>query len=135
MAHRSATEKHDQTQPQSTERAFGCKVFVKSKKFNHHLGVMPLADLCLAHVRQCGNPIVIESGGLIMPSYSPELIQIMRAALEDVMTKIPADQATPGVKAHVAEVILKAAAEGQTSFEGLLASASAQIQIILSLLT
>jgi hypothetical protein len=42
---------------------------------------------------------------------------------------------TPGVKAHMAEVILKAAAEGQTSYDGLLASASAQIQTILSLLT
>jgi len=115
--------------------ALGCKVFVKSKRFDHHLGVMQLADLCQADMRQCGNPAVVESGGLIMPSYTPELIQIMRAALEDVMTKIPADQATPGIKAHVAEVILKAAAEGQTSYEGLLASASAQMQTILSMLT
>ena len=53
-----------------------------------------------------------------MPSYSPELIQTMRAALDEVMTKIPADQATPGIKAHMAELILKAAAEGQTSYEG-----------------
>ena len=96
---------------------------------------MPLADSCLADVRQSGNPAVVESGGLIMPSYTPELIQTMRAALEDVMTRIPADQATPGIKAHMAEVILKAAAEGQTSYEGLLASASAQIQTILSMLT
>jgi hypothetical protein len=59
-----------------------------------------------------------------MPSYSPELIQIMRAALDEVMTKIPVDQVTPGLKAHMAEVILTAAAEGQTSYEGLLASAS-----------
>src|SRR5262249_19038257 len=40
-----------------------------------------------------------------------------------------------GVKAHMAEVILKAAAEGQTSYDVLLASASDQIQTILSLLT
>jgi len=33
-----------------------------------------------------------------MPSYSPELIQTMRAALDEVMTKIPLDQATPGSK-------------------------------------
>ena len=70
-----------------------------------------------------------------MASYGPELIQIMRAVLDDVMTKIPVEQVTPGVKAHMAEVILKAAAEGQTSYDGLLASASAQIQTILSLLT
>jgi hypothetical protein len=50
-----------------------------------------------------------------MPSYSPELIQIMRAALDEVMTKIPVDRVTPGLKAHMAEVILTAAAEGQTT--------------------
>jgi hypothetical protein len=59
-----------------------------------------------------------------MPSYSPELIQTMRAALDEVMTKIPLDQATPRMKAHMAKFILKAAAEGQTSYERLLASAS-----------
>jgi hypothetical protein len=70
-----------------------------------------------------------------MPSYSPELIQVMRAALDEVMTRIPANQVTPGIKAHMAEFILKAAAEGQTSYEGLLAAASEQIQTILSMLT
>ena len=70
-----------------------------------------------------------------MPCYGPELIQTMRTVLDEVMTKIPVDQATPGVKAHVAEFILKAAAEGQTSHDGLLASASAQIQAIISMLT
>jgi hypothetical protein len=70
-----------------------------------------------------------------MPSYSPELIQTMRATLDEVMTRIPADQVTPGIKAHMAEFILKAAAEGQTSYEGLLAAASDQIQTILSMLT
>jgi hypothetical protein len=70
-----------------------------------------------------------------MASYSPELIQTMRAALDEVMTKIPADQATPGIKAHMAEFILKAAADGQTTYDGLLAAASGQIQTILSMLT
>ena len=69
-----------------------------------------------------------------MPSYSPELIQIMRAALDEVMTKVPVEHATPGIKAHMAELILKAAAEGQTSYDGLLAVASDQIQTILSTL-
>jgi hypothetical protein len=59
----------------------------------------------------------------------------MRTALDEVMTKIPVDQITPGIKAHMAEVILKAAAEGDTSYEGLLASASDQIPTILSMLT
>jgi hypothetical protein len=70
-----------------------------------------------------------------MPSFSPELIQTMRAALDEVMTKIPVEQATPGIKAHMAELILKAAAEGQTSYEGLVVAASEQIQTILSMLT
>jgi hypothetical protein len=42
-------------------------------------------------------------GRVIMQSYSPELIQTMRAALDEVMTKIPLEQATPGIKAAVAE--------------------------------
>lgn len=70
-----------------------------------------------------------------MASYSPELIQTMRAALDEVMTKIPADQATPAIKVRMAEFILKAAAEGQTSYEGLLAAASDQIHTVLSMLT
>jgi hypothetical protein len=70
-----------------------------------------------------------------MPSYSPELIEIMRAALDEVMTKVPLEQATPGIKAALAECILKAAAEGQTSYDGLIAAASDQIQTILSMVT
>jgi len=70
-----------------------------------------------------------------MASYGPELIQTMRAVLDEVMTKIPVDQVTPGLKAHMAQIILKAAAEGQTSYDGLLDSASDQIQTILSMLT
>jgi hypothetical protein len=73
--------------------------------------------------------------GSIMQSYSPELIQTMRAALDEVMTKIPLEQATPGIKAAMAECILKAAANGQTSYHGLIAAASEQIQTILSMLT
>jgi hypothetical protein len=52
-----------------------------------------------------------------------------------VMTRIPLEQATPGIKAAVAECILKAAANGQTSYDGLLAAASEQLQTILSMLT
>jgi fructose-specific component phosphotransferase system IIB-like protein len=67
-----------------------------------------------------------------MSSYSPELVQTMRAALDEVMTKIPVEQATPGVKAYMAEFILKAAAQGQTNYEDLLNAASAQVQLVLS---
>jgi hypothetical protein len=70
-----------------------------------------------------------------MPSYSPELIQIMRAALDEVMAKVPVEQATPGVKAALAEYILKAAAEGRTSYESLVAAGSVQVHTVLSMLT
>ena len=68
-----------------------------------------------------------------MPSYSPELIQMMRAALDEVMTKVPLEHATPGIKAALAEYILKAAADGQTDYQTLIAVASDQIQTIISM--
>ena len=67
-----------------------------------------------------------------MPTYSPELIQTMREALEEAMTKVPADLATPAVKAHMAEIILKAAAAGQASYDALVIAASDSIPAILS---
>ena len=70
-----------------------------------------------------------------MPSYDPELISTMRAALDDVMSQIPVEQATLGIKVHLAEFILKAAADGQTSYDALLAAATSQIQTVLSMLT
>ncbi|MEA3026587.1 MAG: hypothetical protein QOF91_1872 [Alphaproteobacteria bacterium] len=70
-----------------------------------------------------------------MPSFDPELISTMRAALDDVMTQIPVDQATLAVKVHLAEFILKAAANGQTSYDALYALATNQIQSVLSVLT
>jgi hypothetical protein len=76
-----------------------------------------------------------QQGGQFVPSYSPELIQIMRAALDEVMTKVPLEQATPGIKAALAEYILKAAAEGETDYESLVAAGSDQIYTVLSMLT
>lgn len=32
-----------------------------------------------------------------MPSFSPALIQTMRAVLDEVMTKIPVEKATPAI--------------------------------------
>src|SRR5207302_2082484 len=93
-----------------------------------------LATLCLARHRQTDNRVSAE-GRRSMPSHSPELIQTMRAALDEVMTQIPPEQATPAIKAHLTECILKAAAEGQTSYESLTAAASDQIPTILSMLT
>jgi hypothetical protein len=71
-------------------------------------------------------------GRVTMPTFSPELIQTMRAALEEAMTKVPLEQATPRIKAHLAECILKAAAEGQTSYEGFITAATDQLPAILS---
>ena len=59
----------------------------------------------------------------------------MRAALEAVMARVPADQSVFGLKAAMAEVILKAAAHGHTSFDGLVAYASGQLQSAISMLT
>jgi hypothetical protein len=59
-----------------------------------------------------------------MPAYSPQLIRTMRAVLEEAASKLPVDRATPEVKAHMAEFILKVAAGGETSHRGLLDAAS-----------
>jgi len=69
-----------------------------------------------------------------MASFEPELIETMRAALDEVMTRVPAEQATQAMKVRMAEFILKAAAEGQTSYDGLIAAASAQIQAVVSMM-
>jgi len=52
-----------------------------------------------------------------------------------VMTKVPMGHATPGLKAHLAEFILQTAAQGLTSYDGLVAAASNQIQPIISILS
>jgi hypothetical protein len=70
-----------------------------------------------------------------MTIYSPELIENMRAALDEAMTKIPVDQVTPELKAQLADFILRVAAEGQITYNGLLVAAADKIQTILSILT
>jgi hypothetical protein len=67
--------------------------------------------------------------------YSSELIHTMRQALETVMASVPAHQSVFGLKAAVAECILKAAAHGQTPYDGLVTSASDQIQAMISMLS
>ncbi|MDA9505484.1 hypothetical protein XI09_12545 [Bradyrhizobium sp. CCBAU 11386] len=67
--------------------------------------------------------------------YSSELVHTMRQALETVMASVPAHQSVFGLKAAVAECILKAAAHGQTSYDGLVTSASDQIQTMISMLS
>ncbi len=70
-----------------------------------------------------------------MPQFDPRLVSLMKSVLEDVMTRVPLEQATPATKAHLAECILKAAAQGHTSYTELITAASDQIQVILSLFT
>jgi hypothetical protein len=70
-----------------------------------------------------------------MPYFDPELVQVMRNALEEVMTRVPREYLTPTTKTYLAECILKAAAQGQTSQKELVAAAADQIQVAISLFT
>jgi N-acetylglucosamine kinase-like BadF-type ATPase len=68
-----------------------------------------------------------------MPAFDPELTKVMRDALEDVMTRVPVEYSTPATKAYLAECILKAAAQGQTTYNELVTAAANQILAILSM--
>jgi hypothetical protein len=68
-----------------------------------------------------------------MPAFDPELICVMRDALEDVMTRVPVEYSTPTTKAYLAECILKAAAQGHTTYNELVTAAAGQIQEIVSM--
>jgi N-acetylglucosamine kinase-like BadF-type ATPase len=70
-----------------------------------------------------------------MPTFGPELTRVMRTALEEVMTRVPAEYSTPAMKARLAECILKAAAQGDTTYNELVTAAADQIQAVLSVLT
>ena len=70
-----------------------------------------------------------------MPQFDPELIRVMRAVLEDVMTRVPLEISNTTTKAYLAECILKAAAQGHTTYNELFTAATDQIQVIASMLT
>jgi hypothetical protein len=70
-----------------------------------------------------------------MPQFAPQLIQDIRNALEDVMTRVPTEYSTMAVKVYLAECILKAAAQGHTSYNELVVAATDQIQVAISLFT
>jgi hypothetical protein len=70
-----------------------------------------------------------------MPQFDPQLIQVMRNALEEIMTRVPLEYSTTTTKAYLAECILKAAAQGQTSYDQLINAAADQLPTILSLFT
>ena len=70
-----------------------------------------------------------------MPQFDPELILIMRNVLEDVMTRVPLEISTTTTKAYLAESILKAAAQGCTTYNDLMAAVVDQIQVVGSMFT
>ena len=59
-----------------------------------------------------------------MPQFDPALIEVMKKVLEDTMTRVPLEHSTPAAKAYFAEFILKAAAQGQTSYDALIVAAA-----------
>jgi hypothetical protein len=69
-----------------------------------------------------------------MPQFDPALIEIMKRVLEDTMTRVPSQHSTPAAKAYFAECILKAAAQGKTSYDALIVAAADQIEVFVSLL-
>jgi hypothetical protein len=70
-----------------------------------------------------------------MPQFDPALIEIMKRVLEDTMTRVPSQHSTPAAKAYFAECILKAAAQGKTSYDALIVAAADQIEAFVSLLS
>ncbi len=70
-----------------------------------------------------------------MPQFAPQLIQDMKNALEDVMANVPLECSTVAVKVYLAECILKAAAQGHTGYNELVAAAANQIQAAISMFT
>jgi len=66
----------------------------------------------------------------MITKFDPELVQVMRTALEEIMQQVPVEYSTQATKAYLAECILKAAAQGQTTFDALVAAVSHQIPII-----
>jgi hypothetical protein len=70
---------------------------------------------------------------LLVPQFDTDLIQVMRNALEEVMARVPSRHSTPAIKIYLAEHILKAAAQGQTRHNELVAVAAEQIPVAISL--
>ena len=65
-----------------------------------------------------------------MPQFDPKLVALMRTALDEVMSRVRPEIANTATKAFLAECILKAAAQGHTSYGELLAAATDHIQTV-----
>ena len=59
-----------------------------------------------------------------MAAFDPRLVRTMREALDEAMTRVPPEYATVETKAYLAEYILRAAAQGRTTYKELIAAAS-----------
>jgi hypothetical protein len=68
-----------------------------------------------------------------MPKFEAQLVQDMRNALEEVMTRVPSKHSTIAVKVYLAECILRAAAQGHINYNELVTAAVDQIQVAISL--
>ena len=68
-----------------------------------------------------------------MPKFEAQLVQDMRNALEDVMTRVPSKYSTIAVKVYLAECILRAAAQGHINYNELVTAAVDQIEVAISL--
>jgi hypothetical protein len=69
-----------------------------------------------------------------MPQFDPELVQLMRTVLEDAMTGVPLEMSDTTIKAYLPEAILRAAAQGHTSYSELIGAATDQIHSFMSML-
>jgi hypothetical protein len=69
-----------------------------------------------------------------MPQFSSQAVAVIKAALDGAMKRVPSRYATVTMKVYLAECILKAAAQGETSYGGLVTIATNQIQDAITLL-
>ena len=73
------------------------------------------------------------SGADWVSKFNPALVEVMRNALEEIMTDVPLEHSTLATKAYLAECILRAAASGRVDHEELVAAAADQLQTALSM--
>ena len=73
------------------------------------------------------------SGATRHAAIRPRAYRTHEKVLEDTMTRVPLEHSTPAAKAYLAECILKAAAQGQTSYDALIVAAANQIEVFVSL--
>jgi len=68
-----------------------------------------------------------------MVKFDVERVQVMRAALEDVMARVPAEYSTCTTKVLLAECILKVTANGETDYSVLVSTAVSYIPEVVRL--